>query len=96
MNGGIYILGNPTLFDNGSGLSGPQRAAVEEWERKGATVVLIGIEKMPLGMIAIRDTVREEAKVALTGLRRLGASEPTMLTGDNPETGRAIAAQPSH
>jgi len=93
VNGGIYILGSPTLFDNGSGLSGTQRAVVEEWERKGATVVLIGIEKMPLGMIAIRDTVREEAKVALTELRRLGASELTMLTGDNPETGRAIAAQ---
>jgi Cd2+/Zn2+-exporting ATPase len=93
VNGGIYLLGNPTLFDNGSGLSGPQRAAVEEWERKGATVVLIGIEKMPLGMIAIRDTVREEAKASLAELRLLGAKELTMLTGDNPETGKAIASQ---
>jgi len=93
VNGGIYILGNPTLFDNGSGLSGPQRAAVEEWERKGATVVLIGIEKMPLGMIAIRDSVREEANAGLAELRLLGAKELAMLTGDNPETGKAIAAQ---
>jgi Cd2+/Zn2+-exporting ATPase len=93
VNGGIYLLGNPAFFGNGSGLSGPQRAAVEEWERKGATVVLIGIEKMPLGMIAARDTVREESKVALTELRRLGAGELTMLTGDNPETGQAIASQ---
>lgn len=93
VDGGIYLLGNPTLFDNGSGLSGPQRAAVEEWERKGATVVLIGIEKMPLGMVAIRDTVREEARAGLAELRRLGVSELTMLTGDNPETGKAIASQ---
>ena len=93
VNGGNYILGNPTFFDNGSGLSDPQRAAVEEWERKGATVVLIGIEKMPLGMIAVRDTVREEARASLTELRTLGAKELTMLTGDNPETGKAIAAQ---
>ncbi|MHB1013288.1 MAG: heavy metal translocating P-type ATPase [Desulfobacteria bacterium] len=93
VNGGIYILGSPTLFDNGSGLSGTQRAVVEEWERKGATVVLIGIGKMPLGMIVLRDTVREEAKAGLAELRTLGASELTMLTGDNPETGRAIAAQ---
>ena len=93
VNGGIYILGSPTLFDDGSGLSGLQRAAVEEWERKGATVVLIGIEKMPLGMVAIRDTVREEASDGLAELRVLGASELTMLTGDNPETGKAIASQ---
>ncbi|MDA8122098.1 MAG: cation-translocating P-type ATPase [Deltaproteobacteria bacterium] len=93
VNGGTYLLGNPSFFDNGSGLSGPQRAAVEEWERKGATVVLVGIEKMPLGMIAIRDTVREEARAGLAELRDLGASELTMLTGDNPETGKAIASQ---
>ena len=93
VNGGIYHLGNPSFFDNGSGLSSPQRAVVEEWERKGATVVLVGIEKMPLGMIAIRDTVREEARAGLAELRGLGASELTMLTGDNPETGKAIASQ---
>ncbi len=93
VNGGIYLLGNPTLFDNGSGLSGPQRATVEQWERKGATVVLIGIEKMPLGMVAIRDTAREEARVGLAELHLLGAKELTMLTGDNPETGKAIASQ---
>jgi Cd2+/Zn2+-exporting ATPase len=93
VNGGIYILGNAAFFDNGSGLSGPQRGVVEEWERKGATVVLIGIGKMPLGLVAIRDTVREEANAGLAELRLLGAKELTMLTGDNPETGKAIASQ---
>lgn len=93
VNGGIYIIGSPTLFDNGPGLSGPQRAIVEEWERKGATGVLIGIEKMPLGMVAIRDTVREEARAGLDELRHLGANELTMLTGDNAETGKAVASQ---
>jgi len=93
VNGEIYLAGNPTFFDNGSGMGSPQKAAVEEWERKGATVVLIGTERMPLGMIAIQDTLREEAMAALTELRRLGAIELSMLTGDNPETGKAIASQ---
>jgi Cd2+/Zn2+-exporting ATPase len=93
VNGEIYLAGNPTFFDNGSGMSGPQKAAVEEWERKGATVVLIGTERMPLGMVAIQDTVRGEAMAGLTELRRLGAVELSMLTGDNPETGKAIASQ---
>ncbi len=93
VNGEIYLAGNPTFFDNGSGMSGPQKAAVEEWERKGATVVLIGTERMPLGMVAIQDTVRGEAMASLTELRRLGAIELSMLTGDNPKTGKAIASQ---
>ena len=93
VNGEVYLAGNPTFFDNGSGMSGPQKAAVEEWERKGATVVLIGTEKIPLGMVAIQDTVRGEAMAALTELRRLGAIELSMLTGDNPETGKTIASQ---
>jgi Cd2+/Zn2+-exporting ATPase len=93
VNGEIYLAGNPAFFDNGSGMSGPQKAAVEEWERKGATVVLIGTERMPLGMVAIQDTVRGEAMASLTELRRLGAIELSMLTGDNPKTGKAIASQ---
>jgi len=93
VNGEIYLAGNPAFFDNGSGMGSPQMAAVEEWERKGATVVLIGTERMPLGMIAIQDTLREEAMAALTELRRLGATQLSMLTGDNPETGKAIASQ---
>ena len=93
VNGEVYLAGNPTFFDNGSGMSGPQKAAVEEWERKGATVVLIGTERMPLGMVAIQDTVRGEAMASLTELRRMGAIELSMLTGDNPKTGKAIASQ---
>src|SRR3972149_10702900 len=93
VSGEICLAGNPTFFDSGSGMSGPQKAAVEEWERKGATVVLIGTERMPLGMVAIQDTVRGEAMASLTELRRMGATELSMLTGDNPKTGKAIASQ---
>jgi Cd2+/Zn2+-exporting ATPase len=93
VDGEIYRVGNVSIFRDDYGISGPQLAAVEEWERQGATVVLVGSEKMPLGMIALRDAVRKEANSALAELRRLGARNFTMLTGDNPETGQAIASQ---
>ena len=93
VNGEIYLAGNASLFQDDYGIDGPQKAAVEEWERQGATVVLVGSEKALLGMIAIRDSVRKEAKSGLAELRLLGAKELTMLTGDNPETGKAIASQ---
>jgi hypothetical protein len=43
---------------------------------RGATVVLIGTEKMPLGMVAIRDTVRGEAKAGLASI----TMPPKLLT----------------
>lgn len=93
VNGEVYLAGNVALFRGDYGIPAPQQAVVEEWERQGATVVLVGSEKMPLGMIAIRDSVRKEAKSGLAELRSLGAENLTMLTGDNPETGQAIASQ---
>jgi len=93
VNGEIYLAGNASLFQDEYGIGGPQKAAVEEWERQGATVVLVGSGKTLLGMIAIRDSVRKEAKSGLAELRLLGAKELTMLTGDNLETGKAIASQ---
>ncbi|MHB1013217.1 MAG: heavy metal translocating P-type ATPase [Desulfobacteria bacterium] len=93
VKGEIYLAGNASLFHDDYGIGGPQKAAVEEWERQGATVVLVGSEKALLGMIVLRDSVRKEAKSVLTELRRLGARYITMLTGDNPETGQAIASQ---
>jgi Cd2+/Zn2+-exporting ATPase len=93
VNGEIYRAGNASFFRDEYGIGGPQKAAAEEWERQGATVVLVGSEKALLGMIAIRDSVRKEAKSGLAELRLLGAQELTMLTGDNPETGKAIASQ---
>jgi Cd2+/Zn2+-exporting ATPase len=56
-------------------------------------VVVVGTGEEAIGMIAIRDSVRKEANSVLAELRGLGATDLTMLTGDNPETGKAIASQ---
>ncbi|MDO8942175.1 MAG: HAD-IC family P-type ATPase, partial [Desulfobacterales bacterium] len=44
------------------------------------------------GMIAIQDSVRKEAVEGLGELRSLGATDLVMLTGDNPETGKAVGS----
>lgn len=42
--------------------------------------------------LSLQDAVRDEAAEGLRDLRNLGATDLAMLTGDNPETGKAIAS----
>ena len=59
-------------------------------ETSGKTVVLLLEGATPLGLFAIRDEPRSDARAALAELKELGI-ETVMLTGDNARTGKAIA-----
>jgi len=63
-----------------------------KWQNEGKTVVYIGDEEGVLGAIALKDTVRQEADVAIKGLHDLGIAT-IMITGDNEETARIIASE---
>jgi Zn2+/Cd2+-exporting ATPase len=60
------------------------------WEQNGNTVVWIAYAGHPLGLIAVADTVRPEARDAIAQLKRMGIQEIVMLTGDNDRTARSI------
>ncbi|WP_226006188.1 heavy metal translocating P-type ATPase [Natrinema salinisoli] len=61
-------------------------------EAEGKTVVVVGTEDGPLGVIGVADRVRPEAKWAVSSLQDAGV-RVVMLTGDNEGTARAIAEQ---
>ena len=48
----------------------------------GLTLLYVGYDKELLGVIAMRDTMRENAAQTLARLRKLGVKELIMLTGD--------------
>jgi Cd2+/Zn2+-exporting ATPase len=58
----------------------------------GRTVVVVGDERHVCGLLGVADGVRPEAAAAVAELRRLGLEHLVMLTGDNRETARAVAA----
>ncbi|SEO94237.1 Cd2+/Zn2+-exporting ATPase [Halogranum amylolyticum] len=62
-------------------------------QAEGKSVVLVGTEDELEGVVAIADTVRPEAKWAVSRLRELGVEHVVMLTGDNERTAQAIAQQ---
>ncbi|KAM7417811.1 hypothetical protein PAMA_017452 [Pampus argenteus] len=66
--------------------------AMTEHERRGRTAVLVAVDNVLCAMIAIADTVKPEAELAVLTLTNMGL-EVVLMTGDNSKTARAIAAQ---
>ncbi|MDV6374050.1 heavy metal translocating P-type ATPase [Deinococcus arenicola] len=60
-------------------------------EEAGKTAVVLHSADEILGVLAIRDEPREDARAAIARLKTMGVNT-IMLTGDNARTGRAIAA----
>ena len=58
---------------------------------KGATIVYLAADSTLAGFIALRDTVREDAKETLDKLKAVGIT-PMLLTGDNEQAAKTIAA----
>ncbi len=65
---------------------------METLEAEGKTVVLVAVDGKAAGLVAIADTLKDEAIEALSKLKDLGLVT-VMLTGDNRITAEAIARQ---
>ncbi|WP_078003332.1 zinc/cadmium/mercury/lead-transporting ATPase [Izhakiella australiensis] len=73
-------------------LNAKQWVQVRHWENAGNTVVILLQDGQPEGLIALRDRLRDNARETVAELQALGI-ESVMLTGDNPRTAEAIAAE---
>ena len=71
---------------------GPLNGPAAEQEARARTVIAVGAEGRAVGLIALADTVKEDAAEAIAQLRTVGI-EPVMITGDNERTARAVAEQ---
>jgi Cd2+/Zn2+-exporting ATPase len=92
IDGELYHLGNHRLVEE-LGLCSPQlEAQLDALERQGKTVVLLLDKSGPLALFAVADTVKDSSREAIAELHELGI-KTVMLTGDNPHTAQAIAAQ---
>ncbi|WP_413503007.1 zinc/cadmium/mercury/lead-transporting ATPase [Serratia proteamaculans] len=76
-----------------AGLLTPQDVSqVERLENAGKTAVVVLEDGIPIGLLALRDTLRSDAKQAIAELKALGING-VMLTGDNPRAAAAIATE---
>jgi Cu+-exporting ATPase len=76
-----------------SGISlGLHTQTVEKYESDAKTVIAVTRNRELAGVIAVADTLKEDAKAAIDLLRAQGI-ETVMITGDNQRTAEAIAQQ---
>ena len=61
-------------------------------QKEGKTLVYVGDKEGVLAVIALKDTVRQEAAFAIKGLKSQGIAT-IMITGDNAETASVIAKE---
>ncbi len=65
-------------------------AGIDGFEEQGKTAIVVLRDGRALGVLALRDEPREDARDAVAALGRMGVTS-VMLTGDNERTGRALA-----
>lgn len=65
---------------------------IRELEEAGQTVVIVVVDGVAKGVLALRDTLRDDAKEAVAALHKLGI-QGVILTGDNPRAAAAIASE---
>ena len=65
---------------------------IKTLENQGKTAVLVTLDGEPIGVLALADRIRAEAKEAVQKIQEEGVST-LMLTGDNERTAEAISCQ---
>ena len=93
VSGNTYFVGNNRLLQEW-GITLPEKIRLESERMKSEakTVVYFSNENQVLALIAIADKIKQTSREAIETLQKKGI-DVYMLTGDNEETARAVAAQ---
>ncbi|HVV65759.1 MAG TPA: copper-translocating P-type ATPase [Rhizomicrobium sp.] len=70
----------------------PLEPQADELRKQGATVVYVGREGKPVGLVAVKDPLKADTRALLAGLRDSGLAI-TMATGDAHATAQAVARE---
>ncbi|WP_203935627.1 heavy metal translocating P-type ATPase [Planosporangium mesophilum] len=79
----------PTLTDTGA--PAQMTAAVDTAEAGGRTAVVVIVDNIPAGVLALADQLRPYAASTVTALTALTGTAPVLVTGDNPGAARRLA-----
>ncbi len=88
----ISVGNRKMMSDHMVKISGDIEDRIKSLEYEGKTVVIVSVDSVLAGLIAIADSLKEHSVEAVKELGAIGI-ESVMLTGDNERTANAIASQ---
>ncbi len=90
--GSTLLAGNAALLEEHDVSIESYRAAADKLQAQGKTLVLVARGGQAIGVIAIADTIKRDAKDAIAELKRIGI-KTVLLTGDNRAAAEFIGAE---
>ena len=88
-----YMLGSHRFFHNKNICNDELHPKVQKLESMGKTMVMLSRDDELVGAIALSDQLKANTEEAINGIYQGGVKDVVMLTGDNSQTARTIAAQ---
>jgi P-type Cu+ transporter len=79
------------LFDAGLDTT-PALEVADRYAAEGKTAILAAVDRQPVGVLAVADTVKSDSVPAIAALHQMDLST-VMITGDNARSAGAIAGQ---
>ena len=92
VDGHQLLVGNRRLLEDANVAATALAHHAERLAGEGKTPMFIAIDSKAAGVVAVADTLKEDARAAVASLKDLGL-EVVMMTGDNRRTAEAIARQ---
>jgi Cu+-exporting ATPase len=91
--GGRHVaVGNAKLMADANMTTEALERRAEALRGEGATVMYVGVDGRPAGLLAVADPIKSTTPAALETLRKAGV-HIVMLTGDNRKTAQAVAVR---
>ncbi len=92
INNDLILVGNSKILESNSVSFDEARTTFDSLADQGKTPMYVAINGSLEAIIAVADTIKENAIDFITDLKKMGI-EPVMLTGDNTKTANRIAHQ---
>ena len=80
------------MEENNLSINEDYNKEISRLEENAKTVIIVAIENKIIGIIAISDKIKENAKSTVQNLREMGI-ESYMITGDNEKTAKVIGQE---
>ncbi|MFW5989080.1 MAG: heavy metal translocating P-type ATPase [Desulfosudaceae bacterium] len=92
VSGRKVMAGRLSWFADQGWNTGELAKTADKFQSQGKTVLAVFVDDQPQGLISVSDTLKPESAEVIQTLKKYGLTV-VMLTGDNRQTGRKIAAE---